>query len=503
MQRSRERSNGLPEFAPFRPSRSRLVSFAFASCVVLAVGVPGTFVAQAAPVQDDSASGGTRPGQASELRLLEDFLHYLRIAKPDLAAASAQSLFETGISDAELAALVDERGLNDRVDEVLRVSRGMEGAEDLIADFESRLEQGQRDLSRDPDRVKKAVAMLVGTRRQQMLAEGRLLNAGEYAVPELLRQVIETKDPGMELAATDMLIRIKRQAVTPLGEALPMVDPASQRKISDILGAIGWPHAAPYLLALALDESASSDVRQSAMENFNRVGGGANDLSAQLTALALRYFDDEQSLVAFPGEAMNNLWSWDSFVGLVPQPVPTEVFGDIMAMRLSRDALKVNPGNGEALAVFVAANLKRENDLPADATDPVFGDNRLSPQFYATAAGTTTSSRVLGMGLDRLNTPLVRDAIAALRDTAGNANLFSGSDQQPLLECLRYPDRRVQVESALALATALPEQPFPGDFSVVPLLASAVRTGNQVFAAVVARSQEDRQVLAGRLKDMG
>lgn len=497
VQRFRDRSAARLKRADGHLSCCRVRSLITAAAVVAVIGVQG---ASDVVAQD----GGLPPSQrVSETRLLEDFLHYLRIAKPDMAAASAQSLFDTGISDAELAEIVDDRGLDVRVEEVLRVSRGMEGAEDLVAQFEARLESGRKDLARDPERIRKAVEMLSGTRRQQMLAQGRLMEAGEYAVPELLRQVVESKDPSVELAASDMLIAIRRQAVTPLGEALPLLDPTSQRKVSNILGSIGWPHAGPYLLALALDESAPADVRQAAMENFRRVGGTMDNLSDQLTQLALRYFDNEQSLIAFPGEATNNLWSWDSFVGLVPQPVPTPIFGDVMAMRLTREALALNPDNAQALAIFVAANLQRENNLPAEATDPVFGDWRLSPQFFATAAGTSTATRVLSMGLERLDTPLIRDAIGALRQTAGNANLFRIEEQQPLLECLRYPDRRVQIEAALALATALPQEPFTGDFTVVPLLASAVRTGNQSFAAVVARNQEDRQVLAGRLKEMG
>ena len=87
---------------------------------------------------------------------------------------------------------------------------------------------------------------------------------------------------------------------------------------------------------------------------------------------------------------------------------------------------------------------------------------------------------------------------------SGGANLFTASGgRQPLLEALRYPDRHVQYEAALTLGEALPRQRFPGDVRVVPLLASAVRTGDESFAVVIADSEEDRRVHATRLENLG
>ncbi len=152
----------------------------------------------------------------------------------------------------------------------------------------------------------------------------------------------------------------------------------------------------------------------------------------------------------------------------------------------------------------MAANLRRENELPAGADDPVFGENRYSPAFYATVFGTQTCLEVLGIGLDRLDTPLVRDAIGALAETTGGANLFSTADgRQPLLEALQYPDRRVQYEAALTLGAALPQQRFAGDVNVVPLLGSAVRAGGESYAVVISPAGEDRRAIVGRLENLG
>ena len=61
----------------------------------------------------------------------------------------------------------------------------------------------------------------------------------------------------------------------------------------------------------------------------------------------------------------------------------------------------------------------------------------------------------------------------------------------------------MQYEAALTLGRALPKQRFPGDVRVVPLLASAIRAGDESFAAVIASDGEDRRIRAGWLEGLG
>jgi hypothetical protein len=434
---------------------------------------------------------------------LDDFIFYVLTAKPDMAAGFGRTLLDSGITNAELAELVDAHGLGKRVEEALRRGRRMEGVEDLLADFETRLERGRQDLSRDQKRIDEAISMLVGNLRGQMQAQARLEAAGEYAVPALLRVIVQNRGPDLELAATNMIKRIKRQAVTPLCEALPELDPTTQRKVCDMLGEIGWRHAAPYLLELAQANGTPQAVKEAATRAFNQIGGGEPDLAMQFTVLATRYFSEEEPLIAWPGEPSNNVWIYNQQVGLEPIAVPTAIYSEVMAMRSSRRALTSAPQNAPALALYIAANLKRENELPTGATDPLFGEAQYTPQFFATVAGTTTAQDVLALALDARNTALIRDAIAALSQTTGGANLIQGTQRQPLLECLRFPDRRVQYEAALTLGRALPTQAFSGSDAVVPLLASAVRSGATSYALVIADDAENRRLETTRLQNLG
>ncbi|MHC4948357.1 MAG: hypothetical protein ACYTG1_08855 [Planctomycetota bacterium] len=453
-----------------------------------------------------TAAAGGRPQDSDPLQLLDDFVHYALVAKPDLAAANARALVESGLSDADLAQLLDEgRVAPERYQRAIDRSIRVPELEATVAELARRMQSGHLDLMRDPDRIEQAVDMLTGHQRQRLIAQERLVAAGEYSVPRLLQEVTEGDDETLKLRCAEVLRRIGRLAVTPLTEALPNLgDQVSQRVVCDILGDIGWRHAGPALWALSLDESAAGPVREAARRAFANVEGTEAGLASLFADLGMRYFDGEESLVAYPLEPWNNVWAYDPFVGLVKTPVPTEIFNEVMAMRMASKGLVADPTHREALALFVASNLKRANDLPDDRTDPVYGDLRYSPEFYATVYGTDTALDVLAMAIDSLDTPLVRDAIAALSETTGGANLFrAGGDRSPLLEALEYPDRRVQYEAALALAWALPREGFAGDYRIVPLLASAVRAGSKSFALVLADDEEDRLQYVGDLERLG
>ncbi|MHC5024748.1 MAG: hypothetical protein ACYTGG_12730 [Planctomycetota bacterium] len=440
-------------------------------------------------------------------RLLEDFVHYTFVAKPDLAAGFAQELLDCVGTDGDLVILLDEGPVStERFDQAISRARSVPELEVIAAEIEIRVENGRLSLAREQDRINEAIQMLIGTQRQQLLAERRLESAGEYAVPALLREIMEGRNERLKLQCERMLVRIGREAVTPLSAALPHVEDNTQRVLCDILGEIGWNHAAPFLRELSLDAAASGPVQEAAARAFRNVGGREVELSNLYSMVAQRYFDGAESLVAYPFEDSNNVWDYDNFIGLESTPVPTDIYHEVMAMRMSGSALRVDPANRKALSLFVAANLKRENELPAGDGDPIFGGNPYGPEFYATVFGTSTCMDVLAMAVESVDTPLVRDAIAALAKTTGGSNLFSFSDgagRQPLLLALEYPARRVRYEAALTLGRALPDDAFPGDSSVVPLLASAVRTGNRMFALVIVHDEEDRRGVSRRLVNLG
>lgn len=439
--------------------------------------------------------------------LLEDFVHFTLIAKPDLASAYGQQLLASGLADSELAELVENSKVGTRrFDEALARGLLIGDLEDIAAEIGLRVENGRLDLARERTRIEQAIDMLSGTQRERLLAERRLKAAGEYAVPSLLGRVTGGRDERQRAACLRMLREIGRVAVAPLCEALSFIDPASQRAVCELLGEIRYEHAAPYLAELALSERSAQPVREAADRAFRQILPGQVPLSVLFTNLAVGYFDGRASLLANPFEATSLVWRYDQHSGLVGSEVSTIVFGPIMAMRAAARAVGHDASNDDAVAMFVAANLRRERLLPAGEEDPVFGTSPYTAQFYATVYGTRIGQKVLAIGIDRNDTPLVRSAIAALAQTTGGSNLFTArlpEGRRPLVEAVTYPDRRVQYDAALALGRALPEQSFDGGQRVVSTLASAVRTGNVSYAIVIAEDDEERRVEAGRLSSLG
>ena len=145
---------------------------------------------------------------------------------------------------------------------------------------------------------------------------------------------------------------------------------------------------APALSAVTTPQDVAAQ-KESAMRAFKRLGGTSTSLPAQFNALGRRFFEGELSLVAWPSEPQNNVWSYDTYAGLSPTPVPTAIYGDVMAMKMARTALSFDNGSRQGLALWVAADLRRENDLPSGATDPF--DARRSFGVGSTEGGSRPS----------------------------------------------------------------------------------------------------------------
>lgn len=449
---------------------------------------------------------------ASRQRNLESFIHYVIVGRGDLAASSANALIASGITDEELAQLVDEAGLASRLDQALIGGRRLDGAEAIVGDLSVRVERGRFELATDGNRIKDAMGLLTGNVRGRMLGRDRLAAAGPYAVRPLLEVLVSGDDLVLVSEVEALLVqRIGAGAVLPLCAALPSLAPQAQERVLFVLGGIGAPAARPALPFIAeLAAASDSDVTTAkATEAIARLGGSAEAPSAQFTAMAERFFRLDESLVALPPQRTLasadtlDVWSYGNFSGLEPTPVAKSLWFDVMAMRMARRALELDPANRAALAIFVAADLRRGLTIASEGvSDPIFGGERYSPEFFATAAGPSIGQDVLSLALSMKDTPLARKAISVLAATAGSESMIRAGAARPMVEALSYPGRRVRIEAALAIAAAMPRTAFPGDHAVVPTLASAVRT-DAAFAVVVASDAEERRQAAGSLSSAG
>ncbi|HCD30000.1 MAG TPA: hypothetical protein DEQ73_05305 [Phycisphaerales bacterium] len=370
----------------------------------------------------------------------------------------------------------------------------------------TRIESGRLALARDPQRIQEAVEMLAGTLRQRMIAERRLEAAGEYAVSALLAEIVSGKDTALALSCRDLIVKVGRTSVYPLCTAMESLDAATQQTICGMLTEIGYEHAVPALRGLAEDSTNTMDVREAAEVALRSLGANTSvSLSAAWADLSVSHFKGFASLLPYPADAENMIWAYDDFTGLQGTPVATEIYHSIRSMQAAARSVALDPNNDYGVALYAAANLRRENRAEtAGVTDPVYGDQDRSPQFYATAFGTGIGQQVLALGLGENDTALVRDALAALAITTGDMGLFSGEEfGGPLRQALRYPDRRVRIEAAIIVAEAQPRASFGDEPLVMAELSNAIQGYGQPSAVVVAATEEDAQVASAGLVDAG
>jgi HEAT repeat protein len=167
-----------------------------------------------------------------------------------------------------------------------------------------------------------------------------------------------------------------------------------------------------------------------------------------------------------------------------------------MAMRCCEEALLLRNDYAETIALWLAANIRRESRLgmnvesgdpdevgEADETRPAVFPRAL---YFSLAAGPRYAHLVLQRAVRGNDSPVALGAIEALRITAGESSLVGTEDyKQPLVQALRFPDLLVRIRAAFALGAALPKSPFADAEFVTPVLAEAVTlTGREQVLVV-------------------
>lgn len=449
--------------------------------------------------------------------MLEDFVHYALTAQVPMAQANGEALLSSELSDEALAALVDEDPrMVERFPVAIRWAREVPDLASIAAQLETHVEKGRLERAQDADRIQEAIGMLGGTSRSRTLAHDRLVEAGEYAVPPMLRVLNDPNTPAaVTLGVTNTMPKLGREAVLPLTTALPNVPERQQVIIINALADIGYPHAAAALVRIAGDENATEVVGSAARRAIRRLGWDDPEsvrLAGLHVQLAEDYLREMEHLRARPtlvdgieGETidMQNVWRWDAHGGLLSQFVPTDLYWPVMAIRHANVARTLDPSDSTALATFVAGNLRLKNRLgDRDVVLPV-PDLERSPSFHATVNGPAVARDVLLMAIDQDDTEMARDALRALSLTGGASSLVGGNGREAITEALMHPDQRVRYDAALVVARAMPSKAFPGSGRVVPLLGAAVNGGAGRQAIVVGGSPQQRKTAATRLEGLG
>ena len=493
---------------PFRPVLLHLLGMVvLASCLAL----PPTVTAQPA---DAAASETGRPaaadGEPGPATLFEDFLHYARLGKFREARAFAGRLLEhADLDPVKLLAIADRD--RDSVDTLITIINNSSIGEEAQRVLDV-LQQGEYLKRQDPDRINTNIEKLGGPPQTEHNAIQNLVDSGEYAVPWMLQTLMDREQQHLRPRIIRALPQIGQPAVNPLVVALAVRDRDVRQNVVRMLGEIGYPHAVPYLKKLLASPDIHDDTRAAAEEAVARIARRTGRRFPESVAdafirLGEQFYNEQGSLRADPRRSSANVWYWrDGFSDAVV--VPRAIYGPVMAMRCAEEALRLDPARDKAIALWLAANIRREARLGMDVEGGEIVEDDVDPTrpaafpravYFSRAAGARYCLDVLARAVRDQDTPLALGAIAALRTVAGESSLVgygagpsragirSRSDfaaDQPLVKALLFPDAVVRIKAALALAEARPKSQFSGAERVTPVLAEALgQTGVERFIA--------------------
>jgi hypothetical protein len=446
--------------------------------------------------------------KASTQELWNDFLHYINIARPKLAASYGQAILDRGTEPKDIYRLsVDTEG------SLVALRRGekLEGMEDLARSYQEKIEEGYRQWRSDPDQINKSIEMLGGSLRGYALGKQRLKESGVYAIPLLIRKLMDEQTPeAMKERIATMLEVFGRDGVRPFTEALQAKELKIVGYVANALGQIEYPSAIPALRAALLRkdlQNPDSPVRKAILSAIlNCAGQNQGVMESSLAELytywAGQYYDRAESLLPDSRHESAFAWFWKEGTGLEQIPVPSPILVDIYAMRYAREALTYDPSYAPAVPLWLSAAIRRKSDLPAGASDPLWGEDQPTASFYALATPPRYLQDVLATALADHQSPIAIEVITALGKTAGAQSLLEplAGGVMPLVSAMGYPDRNVRFLAAETLALARPSDPFEGSHMVLSMLNDALAQTGTKQALLVAAEGDDANKIQSALR---
>ncbi len=464
---------------------------------------------------DNNAAASTTKTPADDAKsLFANFLHNAVLGKFKRADAFAMSLLAKNPDPLDVLKWADEHTNSIKTLDLLlskiEVSESASQVMDLIR-------EGELLMRRDPQRIKANIQKLGGEPQMEFNATNRLRDSGEYAVPWLVSTLQDDTQSRLHSRIIRMLPKMGKSAVNPLVIALKMDDNETKQFLVNALGQIGYPQAIPHLLAVLESPTSSPELRGAVEQAISNIISSSPSLPSIAPGeayldLAKQYYADHGSVKADPRVDFANVWYWRDG-RLQRTEVPREIFNEIMAMRCSEEALRLQPSQAEAVAIWLGANIRREAELSMDVesvepdeiglADLTKAEDFPRSAYFARAAGARYCHMVLDMAVRDRESAVALGAIAALRLIAGEASLVGpGAAMEPLAQALNFPDQVVRIKAALALAHALPSTSFVGSDRVVPTLAEALsQTGGQYCLVIEPNEANRNRVMDGLRAD--
>lgn len=403
-----------------------------------------------------------------------DFLHYTKIGRFDLAKGYGQNIIDSNPDPKEVFALSRSNVNGYRL--LLKMHESSEELREVSGKILDIINQGRYELRTDPRVITEEIRRLSSTIRGRLAAEERLKSAGEYAIPYMLAALADEGRSEEFANITNALGKMGRGAIRPMVVALQTENVAVKAEIIRALGEIGYPQSLGYLKCVA-EKDSSEQLRSLAEQAIDKIDPSASKLPAAelLFRLGEQYYNHTESLAPAEEYDFANVWFQDAEgQGLNREEVDKSYFNELMAMRSCEWALKADENIGKAIALWLAAFFKAEST--GQSQPDYFGSAHMSAMDYATTAGPEYLHQALERAIEENNAYVALGVVEALAVNAGEKSLLHRvGTEQPLVKALGFGDKKVRYSAAIALGQAGPTSEFIGSELIIENLAAALK----------------------------
>jgi HEAT repeat protein len=405
-----------------------------------------------------------------------DFLHYTKIGRYDLATSYGQAILDSESDPVALLGLTLENPKGFDIMLLLHESKPNEALAAVTTKVLAVIEQGRFVRRSDPQIVVVEVKRLSSdSERGRMTALKRLQEAGEFSVPFML-DVLADPDRRQEHAnVIEALPKIGQPAIRPLAAALQTTQTSVKVEAIRALGKIGYPQSLAYL-KYVLETDDSSEIKTLATQSIQRIDPTAYSTTAAelFFKLGEMYYGHAESLKMVSAAGQSQIWFWDTESRrVVWASVNSGYVHELMAMRSAEWCLTSEPAFEQAIGLWLAGFFKAEA-LNVPMPD-YLGQGHATAFVYATTAGPKYLHHALARGLAEGNADVALGAAEALVVTSGRKAIFVPvGDVQPLLKALISESPAVRYSAAIAIAQASPTGRFQESDLVIGNLADAI-----------------------------
>jgi hypothetical protein len=410
-----------------------------------------------------------------------DFLHYVKIGRFNLAAGYGQAVLDAEPDSQELLELSRSNRLGYSI--LLRVhankpDEALSGVTDKILNM---IDDGRFIKRTNAGIINEEILRLskseggAGTARGRMTAVKRLSDAGEYAIKFMIDALLDTERKDEYANIVWALPQIGRDSIRPMTCATQMRVASLKTELIQALGKLGYPQSLAYLKYIAENEE-SAEIKNIALESIRQIDPAATNIPASqlFFRLAENYYYHAESLQPAEDADFANVWFWQGDVqSLSSAKVGRDYFYELMSMRCCEWALKADPTFARAIGLWLAGYFKAEST--GLAMPEYFGVNHAEAMVYAKTAGAEYLHDALARAIKDKNSFVALGCVEALASIGGEKSLmYQVGPAQPLVSALTFDNRAVKYSAAIAIAEAGPTADFPERSLIIENLAAAL-----------------------------